>query len=75
MKNQVKINNIIKPFNKKINVSSDKSLSIRCVLLSSIAIGVSKIYNLLDSEDVRNAVRSINKLGIKSKRKKNCLEI
>ena len=40
------IKNKIKRFNKKIQVSGDKSLSIRCVLLASQAIGKSKGYNL-----------------------------
>tara|TARA_B100000579_G_C22810592_1_gene845017 strand:- start:590 stop:1915 length:1326 start_codon:yes stop_codon:yes gene_type:complete len=75
VKNQVKIEKIIKPFNKIITVSSDKSLSIRCVLLSSIAIGRSKIFNLLDSEDVINAIKTIKKLGVKYKKKKNFVEI
>ena len=39
MKNLIKIKSIIKPFNKKIEVSGDKSISIRCVLLASQAIG------------------------------------
>ena len=52
MKNHIKNKNKIKPFNKKIEVSGDKSISIRCVLLASQAIGKSKIYNLLESEDV-----------------------
>ena len=65
MKNQVKIANVIKPFKrKKIFVSSDKSLSIRCVLLSSIAVGRSKIFNLLESEDVINSLKIIKKLGV-----------
>ncbi|MDO7549400.1 MAG: 3-phosphoshikimate 1-carboxyvinyltransferase, partial [Candidatus Pelagibacter ubique] len=42
----------IKKFNKQIRVSGDKSLSIRWVLLASQAIGKSKGYNLLMSEDV-----------------------
>ena len=57
MKNQIEIQNTIKPFNKQIIVPSDKSLSIRCILLSSIAIGQSKIFNLLNSEDVNDALR------------------
>ena len=65
MPNQIKIFNRIKPFNKTIEVTSDKSLSIRAILLASQAIGVSTISNLLESEDVLNAVRSIKKLGIK----------
>ena len=68
MPNQIKIFNRIKPFNKTIEVTSDKSLSIRAILLASQAIGVSTISNLLESEDVLNAVRSIKKLGIKCKK-------
>ena len=55
-------------FNNKIRVGSDKSISIRAVLLASQAVGVSKISNLLESEDVLNAVRSIKKLGIECKK-------
>ena len=40
----------ITPFNKKISITGDKSLSIRWVLLASQAIGKSKAYNLLMSE-------------------------
>jgi len=53
------------PFNKQIWVSGDKSLSIRWVLLASQAIGESKAYNLLMSEDVIAALESLKKLGIK----------
>ena len=62
------IKNKIKKFNKQIQVSGDKSLSIRWVLLASQAIGKSKGYNLLMSEDVLAAVNSIKKLGIISRR-------
>ena len=68
MPNQIKIFNTIKPFNKTIEVTSDKSLSIRAILLASQAIGISTISNLLESEDVLNAVRSIKKLGIECKK-------
>ena len=61
MKTQVKIEKIINPFKKVITVSSDKSLSIRCILLSSIATGKSKIFNLLESEDVINALKAVKK--------------
>ena len=71
MKDHIKIINKIKPFNKKILVSGDKSLSIRCVLLASQAIGQSKISNLLESEDVISALKSIAKLGIKYRKVKN----
>ena len=46
------INHTVKKFNKKIKVNGDKSLSIRFALLASQAIGKSKAYNLLKSEDV-----------------------
>ena len=75
MPNQIKIFNTIKPFNKTIEVTSDKSLSIRAILLASQAIGVSTISNLLESEDVLNAVRSIKKLGIKCKKLGNQYKI
>ena len=75
MKNQVQINKIIEPFKKQIRVPSDKSLSIRCLLFSSIALGKSKLFNLLESEDVTNALKSIKQLGVKCKKKKNYLEV
>jgi len=75
VKNQIEIQNIIKPFKKHIIVSSDKSLSIRCILLSSIAIGRSKIFNLLKSEDVNNTLRTIKKIGANYIKKRNYLEI
>ncbi|WP_415304122.1 hypothetical protein [Candidatus Pelagibacter sp. Uisw_090] len=62
------IKNRIKDFNKKIKVSGDKSLSIRWVLLASQAIGKSKGYNLLMSEDVLAALRFYKKIGSKSKK-------
>ncbi len=69
------IKNKIKRFNKQIEVGGDKSLSIRWVLLASQAIGKSKGYNLLMSEDVLAAIDSIKKLGIKVKIQKNYCEI
>ena len=64
----------IKNFRKKIIVSGDKSISIRWVLFSSLAQGVSTAKNLLLSEDVLAAINSIRKLGIKVKIFKNkCL--
>ena len=71
MPNSVIINKKIKKFNKIINVNGDKSISIRWVLFSSLANGVSKAKNLLISEDVLAALNAIKKLGIKSIIKKN----
>ncbi len=64
MSNHISINRKLKNFNKIIQVSSDKSISIRSVLLASQAVGTSKISNLLESEDVLNSLRTIKKLGI-----------
>ena len=69
------INKKIKQFDKQIQVSGDKSLSIRWVLLASQAIGKSKGYNLLMSEDVVAALECIKKLGIKVIVHKNYCEI
>jgi len=67
------INHTIKKYNKKIRVDSDKSLSIRFALLASQAIGKSKAYNLLKSEDVVSTINCLKKLGVKIKwyKKKN----
>ncbi len=65
----------IRPFNKKIKVSGDKSLSIRWALLASQAKGKSKAYNLLKSLDILSTLNSLKKLGIRIKLKKNYCEI
>ena len=75
MRNLLKIDNKIRPFNKTIHIDGDKSLSIRWVLLASQATGKSKAYNLLMSEDVLAAVKIIKKLGIKVKINKKYCEI
>ncbi len=75
MSNEFVIKKKIKNFNKKIIVSGDKSLSIRWILFSSLANGISKAKNLLISEDVIAAIKAVKKLGIKVKFKKNICEI
>jgi len=65
MLNSLLIKKKLKEFNKKISVSGDKSISIRWVLLASLANGVSKAQNLLISEDVIAAIKAIRKLGVK----------
>ena len=75
MNNLIKINKKIESFDQKINVTGDKSLSIRWVLLASQTTGKSKAYNLLMSEDVLAAIESIKILGIKVKIYKNYCEI
>jgi len=75
MKKHVLIGDKIKRFKKKITVSSDKSLSIRWILIAAQAVGKSKAYNLLDSEDVNHALNAIKKLGVKVVKKKNFCQI
>jgi len=65
----------INSFNKKIRVPGDKSLSIRWALLASQALGKSKAYNLLKSEDVLSALKGLKKLGVKIKLNKKFCEI
>ena len=65
MTNSIVIKKKLKNFNKKIVVSSDKSISIRWVLFASLASGNSKAQNLLISEDVKAAIKTVRKLGIK----------
>ena len=67
MPNSVIFKGKIGKFNRVISVSGDKSLSIRWVLLSSLANGISTAKNLLISEDVLAAINAIKKFGIKSK--------
>ena len=57
MTKPVFINEKIKNFKKKITISGDKSLSIRWALMASQAMGKSKAYNLLNSEDVLNTIK------------------
>ena len=66
-----KISKKIVPFVKTINVEGDKSLSIRWVLFSSIADGISSCKNLLNSEDVMAAISMVKKLGVKVKTSKS----
>ena len=73
MSNIVKISKKIQSYKKTISVPGDKSLSIRWVLFSSLASGISKAKNLLMSEDVLAAIEAIKKLGIKViVKKKEC---
>ena len=53
----------LKSFNKTINIEGDKSLSIRWVLLASLANGKSRSHNLLMSEDVIASIETIKKFG------------
>ena len=55
----------INKFNKTVKSPADKSCSIRALLFASQCIGISKIKNLLESEDVLNCLQALRKLGVK----------
>ena len=67
MPNSVIISKKILKFDKIISANPDKSLSIRWALMAAQAIGKSKGYNILNSEDVNNTLKSLKKLGVKLK--------
>ncbi len=75
MANHISIRHKLTNFNKRIEVSADKSISIRAVLLASQAVGISKISNLLESEDVLNSLKTIKKLGIHYTKQGNIYKI
>ena len=67
----VSIKKKIEKFNKTIKVASDKSLSLRALMLASQCVGISKISNLLESEDVMHCLESLRTLGVKIIKRKN----
>jgi len=72
----VSINKKIEKFNKKIKIPGDKSCSIRTVLFASQCIGISKIKNLLESEDVLNCINTLKtSLGVKIIKKNNIYQV
>ncbi len=75
MLSKIKINKIIRPFNKILEIEGDKSLSIRWALLASQGEGISKSVNLLKSEDVISTINCLKKLGVKINLKKNSCKI
>ena len=75
MRNVIKINQLIKPFDEVLQIEGDKSLSIRWALMASQSNGKSIAYNLLKSEDVLNTLFCLRKLGVKIKIFNNRCEI
>ncbi len=72
----VSINEKIEKFNKKIKIPGDKSCSLRAILLASQCIGISKIKNLLESEDVLNCINTLKtSLGVKIIKKNNIYQV
>jgi len=65
----INISSRIKPFDKTINVDSDKSISIRSFLLGAISHNITEVKNVLESEDVFSCINCLRKLGVKIKKK------
>ena len=55
---------IKKRFNKVMNMPGSKSLTVRALLLASIAFGRSKIHNVLESDDTNDCLFALKCLGI-----------
>ena len=60
----------IQPYNKTINVDSDKSISIRSFLIGAVSHNISEIKNVLESDDVYSCINCLKKLGVKIKKVK-----
>ena len=67
----LKIFSKINQFNKIIKPDSDKSISIRSFLFAAISHDISKITNVLESEDVISTIKCLKKLGVKIKKINN----
>ena len=58
----------INQFNKSIEVDSDKSISQRSFIIGSICEGISKVDNVLESEDVYSTINCLRELNCKIQR-------
>ena len=75
MPNKIILKDKVSSFYKTIWIPGDKSISIRWLLISSLASGISKAKNLLISDDVLAAIKSIQKLGVRVLHKKGICKI
>ena len=51
------------PLKGRIRVPGDKSISIRALILGSLAVGETRISGLLEGEDVLNTAQTLRVLG------------
>ena len=75
MPNKIILKKKISNFDKKILIPGDKSISIRWILISSLANGISRASNILMSEDVKASIQAVRKLGVKVILKDNACTI
>ena len=64
----VHVSKKISDFKKIIEVDSDKSISIRSLIIGAISRNISEVKNILESEDVFSAIECLKKLGVKIKK-------
>lgn len=55
----------IKKVSGSVTLPGSKSLSNRILLLAALADGVTKVTNLLDSDDIRHMLKALGQLGVK----------
>ena len=64
-----------KDLNGTIEIPGDKSISHRAIILSSIAEGITKINNYLDSSDIEATIRACESIGAVIHHKDRSLQI
>ena len=67
----LQVSKLIKPYNRIIQVDSDKSISIRSFLIGAISHNISEVKNVLESEDVFSCIDCLRKLGVSIKKIKS----
>jgi 3-phosphoshikimate 1-carboxyvinyltransferase len=63
------------PITGEITVAPDKSISHRSIIFASLANGKSKIYNLLEGEDVLKTINAMRLMGVEIEKKEDFYEV
>ena len=66
---------IINGINGIAKIPGDKSISHRSIIIPSIANGITKIENILESEDIVRTINAFKLMGVKIEKKNNSLLI
>jgi len=69
------VNKANKSLTGEIEVAPDKSISHRSIIFASLANGVTKIYNLLEGEDVLNTINAMKLMGVEITKKVDHYEV
>ena len=68
---KLKIYPVNKPLKGAVRIPGDKSISHRSIIISSISNGVIKIYNILESDDVKKTIQVFKSCGVNIKKDGN----